>query len=1124
MKHLAFTFVISILTCIVLLAQPQMGTRLLPSLYKKNTSPSTIQSNSFGTSTNIQVFPSNNDQTEMSISVSPSSQSRMLIGSNNSAYGVGYFYTTDGGITWAGSEQLPGVSWGSDPAVAFDASNDAYYNYLDYSTGTWVLTVKKSTDNGQTWASAGSIPNYGDPDKNHMAVDGSNVYVGWTDFHGGGSCNQNGPYPVKFAYSNNSASSFTTLANPISGSTVPDSVNALGQGVNLAVRPNGYVYAVWSIYDNFCNSPENAIGFNYSTDNGGNWGTAKIVATVQGIRGDWNNKNPLNEPIRVNSFTSMAIDKSGGTYNGYIYVVWANKGAGSDRSDIYFIRSTDGGATWTTPLRVNDDNTTNDQWFPWITVGSNGLINITFYDSRNDPNNQQTETWVAQSPDGGSTFTNYKVSDGSFTPYPISGSDHMGDYIGISSVPHNSFSVWMSYTSNGKYQAFVSNRLLELASSNESADYGATGDNHNRLLSKGNNLYETFASGGEIFVRQSSNNGTTWNYTSRVSSGNGDNSNPSIVAYPVVGTTDTVNVVWEQSLGSNYYNIYYAMSDNSGASWSVPVELVSSVLVSTYQYGGPQPVIAGITSPPSNPPFSPTQPLLPASYMHEVLVVYTSNSGLKYMYNYFYPNWIWTPPASISTSAPANYIWYPSLASQGGNTVPDATLSYDARYYHKIYSNYFDAPTDSWSKEQVVYDGTAAQSYDRQSCIAVNGYIYDAWNSYNNSAGYYTVKFRQGIEPDTWENWEWTYQGTSENYFFPSISSYNNGSNVAITDYSSPGNQILLHKADITNKTWTTYTVGSNADFPVLPNLNNDSGTSSPVEVWTGTAVNNIYPLSISSQNLPKQSPSAAEHFEIYDRALSSDNLRIELGNIHAVTTQGQNVNIPFKDFDYTKQADLSDPWQYLETGNKNTIAGVNTVKFNYSISTANPKVDSLQLINSAKPMPLKNIVLGVYNGNQLVLEKNITTTGASINGTAEVNIPDETLVDLKPVFRIEGNDNKDAKINFTTIDNIIPSAAQASQNSNSSSSIPTVFALKQIYPNPFNPSTIISYDLPEASHVALKVYDIIGREVATLYNGNKQAGTYNVLFNASRLASGVYFYQLYAVSFVATKKLMLLK
>jgi hypothetical protein len=95
-------------------------------------------------------------------------------------------------------------------------------------------------------------------------------------------------------------------------------------------------------------------------------------------------------------------------------------------------------------------------------------------------------------------------------------------------------------------------------------------------------------------------------------------------------------------------------------------------------------------------------------------------------------------------------------------------------------------------------------------------------------------------------------------------------------------------------------------------------------------------------------------------------------------------------------------------------------------------------------------------------------------------------------------------------------------------SSAPAAFALSQNYPNPFNPSTVISYQLAVNSQVTLKVYNMLGQEVATLVNGPQEAGVYTVSFNTSKgtlgLSSGVYVYRLQAGSFISTKKLVLMK
>jgi len=85
-------------------------------------------------------------------------------------------------------------------------------------------------------------------------------------------------------------------------------------------------------------------------------------------------------------------------------------------------------------------------------------------------------------------------------------------------------------------------------------------------------------------------------------------------------------------------------------------------------------------------------------------------------------------------------------------------------------------------------------------------------------------------------------------------------------------------------------------------------------------------------------------------------------------------------------------------------------------------------------------------------------------------------------------------------------------------------FSLAQNYPNPFNPSTVIRYSVSSAQLVTLKIYDVLGREVATLVNEEKPSGNYEVEFNASKFSSGIYFYTLTAGEYTNTKKMILLR
>jgi hypothetical protein len=89
---------------------------------------------------------------------------------------------------------------------------------------------------------------------------------------------------------------------------------------------------------------------------------------------------------------------------------------------------------------------------------------------------------------------------------------------------------------------------------------------------------------------------------------------------------------------------------------------------------------------------------------------------------------------------------------------------------------------------------------------------------------------------------------------------------------------------------------------------------------------------------------------------------------------------------------------------------------------------------------------------------------------------------------------------------------------------IPELFSLSQNYPNPFNPTTNIRFTIPSSNFTTLKIFDLLGKEVTVLVNEKKDAGEYTVPFNAVRLPSGVYFYQLHSGNFVETKKMMLMK
>jgi hypothetical protein len=134
----------------------------------------------------------------------------------------------------------------------------------------------------------------------------------------------------------------------------------------------------------------------------------------------------------VNGFPVTCCDLSDGPHRGTVYINWSDQRNGGNDTDVWIIKSTDGGTTWSSPQRVNDDPPGRHQFFTWMTIDqSTGYLYTVFYDRRNHPDGL-TDVYMAVSKDGGDTFTNFKVSE---TPFNPNQSVFFGDYTHIAA--HN---------------------------------------------------------------------------------------------------------------------------------------------------------------------------------------------------------------------------------------------------------------------------------------------------------------------------------------------------------------------------------------------------------------------------------------------------------------------------------------------------------------------------------------------------------------------------------------------------------------------------------------------------------------------------------------------------------------
>ena len=400
---------------------------------------------------NFIPFPNSNTQSEVESYANPNVPGKLFVLWNSyggTFWGTGFALTTNTGVNWTGNYTLPVIPVnGGDPSVVINSSGKLFANALNSAYNGVVNTT--STDNGVTWTPYVTVATSSSEDKNHVTIDDKStspyynyVYNSWTDFSGS-------TYPAKFARSTDGGVTFQApiqITGPISG--------YYSQGVNLHTGPNGEVYFICAEPTTSSPYTEHYIAFAKSTNGGTSFTLNETAITVNGIRGSLKSS-----AIRVNSFPWMAVDKTGGLYNGNIYIVWAQKNlapAGTD-PDICFCKSTNGGSSFTTPVRVNQDpmNNGRDQYFGNICVDASGGINIDYYDSRNPTTNDSVEVYLSRSIDGGNTFTDTKISDHRFRPVPISGlaGGYQGDYIGISQTNNALYPFWAD-NSSGVYQVW----------------------------------------------------------------------------------------------------------------------------------------------------------------------------------------------------------------------------------------------------------------------------------------------------------------------------------------------------------------------------------------------------------------------------------------------------------------------------------------------------------------------------------------------------------------------------------------------------------------------------------------------------------------------------------------------
>lgn len=412
-----------------------------------------------------RLFPSNINQIEPLIVKHPTNPQILFASSfalNLTTFikNEGCYITTNGGVNWSGYDIIndgfasfhngdPGPIIGLDGTLIIShfqsfssQSNRTYSNYSTNMGDNWSSPISCfATSNEQLKSSVAiddiqNSPNYG------------RIYNVTTMV--------TTPYIIIFSYSSNNGHSWVSPVPQINYSLS----NRNSNGPNITVGEQGQVYVAWASTKNTSPFNELNIGFAKSTNGGSNWAVNESVYECNGIFSSqlypWQ--------IRVNSYPWIAVDKSGGSRNGWVYSVTCEKNfspAGSD-PDVILHRSTNGGTSWSQGIRVNQDALNNGkiQYFPALDVDEDGGINIVYYDTRNSATNDSVQVYISRSQDGGNTWRDYLIAGEKFYPQPVSlgGAGNQGDNISIVSANGKLYPVWMAkYAGYSVYQIWSSN-------------------------------------------------------------------------------------------------------------------------------------------------------------------------------------------------------------------------------------------------------------------------------------------------------------------------------------------------------------------------------------------------------------------------------------------------------------------------------------------------------------------------------------------------------------------------------------------------------------------------------------------------------------------------------------------
>ena len=379
---------------------------------------------------------------EPSLAIDPTNPNRMVIGwrqFDNVASNfrqAGYAFSNDGGNTWTFNGVIePGV-FRSDPVLDVDANGQFYYNSLTVRNDNFFCNVYGSESNN-SW-NEGTFALGGD--KQWMAIDRSggngdgNIYVYW---------NRNFSFcePDHFTRSIDKGKSFENcIALPQPGFW---GTNTIGSDGTLYI--GAYLGSSRYLFTRSRNAQNSSNAILWDLE---------IVFNLGGRVLAGRGSNSIPNPGGLHGQVWIAVDQSNTSRQDYLYVLGTITPA-NDVSDVHFVRSVDGGNTWSTPIRVNDD-TRNDawQWMGTMSIAPNGRLDAVWLDTRDDPGGLNSSLYYANSEDGGITWSENQRLSESFDPHlGWPNQNKMGDYFDMESTNTQVHIAWAG-TFNGEQDVY----------------------------------------------------------------------------------------------------------------------------------------------------------------------------------------------------------------------------------------------------------------------------------------------------------------------------------------------------------------------------------------------------------------------------------------------------------------------------------------------------------------------------------------------------------------------------------------------------------------------------------------------------------------------------------------------